>query len=226
MAPRTAPTSQEPAPSSGLIRTGVATYHPEKTPSALDEKIRLGASNAAEAIQQAVALVGRDSTANVLPLQSEVAGSAAESKIADYIPGLKGAAGYLRRRGMTDTQNQFQNLLNVVAHNSVGLLPGSRQSIVLFQNLRDSYATQAGDPPGLRAQKLAKLQELGQRLARLARGEDVTLSDLPGFEDFQPLGTAPAGTPATPASRATPTQPLPGGASLDALEAKYRIKKP
>ena len=178
--------------------------------SALREKILLGSRNAARAIRQAVALVRHDPDANFKPVLSDIAGSAAESRIAEYIPGLKGAAGYARRRAMSANQNKFQNLLNIVAHNSVGLLPGSRQSLVLFQNLRDSYSTSAGDPPELRAQKLALLEDLGRSLEALAQGQDISLAHLPGFEEFEPLGMIPEngqGMPTLPGTTVTPITP-------------------
>lgn len=175
------------------------------------QKIKLGARNAYSAARQAVALVQRDSTANIVPDLSTILGSAAEGQSF-----LKGAAGLARRRAMTGNQNKFQNLLNIVAHNSVGLLPGSRQSLVLFQNLRDSYSTAGGDPPELRAQKLALLQDLAVGLRSLAAGEDVSLAHLPGFEDFEPFGFESAkpkpGAPVAPPANAgtTLTAPNPG----------------
>lgn len=188
-----------------------------KPPNALEQKVQLGAQNAAAAARAAVALARRDAAANVMPVAAEIAEGAAESKIADYVPGLKGAAGALRRSQMTDSQQQFQNLLNVVAHNSVGLLPGSRQSIVLFQNLRSAYASAANDSPGVRAQKLQLLENLAAELERVARGERAQLQTLPGYEDYQPSRAAPptiapvaADTgPAPPAPVVAPPRPSP-----------------
>jgi hypothetical protein len=84
-------------------------------------------------------------------------------------------------------------------------LPGSRQSQVLFNNLVESYAPKAGEDPQTRATKRAARRELALRLRALANGQDVTISDLPGFEGLE--GMAPAGPAAT--ARPTPAQRVP-----------------
>lgn len=203
-------------PAEADVVPGARAAVPGQQSNAQQDKKKLGAANAAEAARAAVALVDSVPDANVYPTSAAWAGGIAESKAGEMV-GLSPLAGAAQRRAMTDEQTQFQNLLNVVAHNAVGLLPGSRQSLVLFKNLRETYASGPGDPPGLRKQKVELLRRLGHQLERMAAGEEVDLSEFPGFEDFVPSGTsAPGGKPSgkSAAPSAAPSNPFAKGGRL------------
>jgi hypothetical protein len=113
---------------------------------------------------------------------------------------------------MTSSQQEFQSYMDQFAHNAVGLLPGSRQSMVLFNNLRQSYVPSAGQSPQAREAKRRQRLELLRRLQAMSQGQPVPLNDLPGFENFD-SGT-PNAAPGSPAP-AAPQQRV-GGRSLRA----------
>ena len=77
---------------------------------------------------------------------------------------LSGVTEPIAQQGMTDAQSVYDTYLNQIAHTTVGLLPGSRQSMVLFNNMRQVYEPIAGMSEATRRAKVNILQNLRQDL--------------------------------------------------------------
>lgn len=177
--------------------------------AALTQKIRLGAQNAAEALDFIDRLVTTDPNADVRTVGTSLAEGA--SRLPLIGTALSGLTEPLAQLAMTPTQQIVQGAFGRFAHNAVGLLPGSRQSLVLFQNLLESYRPKSNESSEARAAKRAARRELAKRLHAIGRGEDVTLTDLPGMEGFDLSGTGTSASPAEPGAP-TPKNPFaPGG---------------
>ena len=164
-----------------------------KPPSGLENKVRLGAHNAADALTRAETLLAQDPEADVEPE------AAAAMEGLSRIPVVGGMATGMveaqRQRRRSPSQQAFQSYMDQFVHNAVGLLPGSRQSIVLFQNLRQAYVPAAGQSPEARAAKRAQRNRLIALLKQLAAGERVDFGDLPGFVEAAPQTGAPSYNP-------------------------------
>ena len=139
------------------------------------EKIKMGASNAANAIRQIERIMSTDPDADIKPITTAIAEGA------EHIPviggALHGAMEPIAQGAMSPTQQQYASAMDQMVHNAVGLLPGSRQSITLFNNLRDSYKAKAGDTPENRAFKAGQLRRLLTKFDALSHGQDVDLAE-------------------------------------------------
>lgn len=178
------------------------------TTNVLAGKVRTGAQNALQALEEADQILREDRTADITPVASGIASSAAQSRIADYVPGLKGGAEALAQSQMTTAQQKFQAAMSRFAHNAVGLLPGSRQSIALFNDLRQAYTPKQGQTSQeFRDASRAARTRLAEKMRQLAKGETVSLGDLPGFAGFE----YPTGGAETPSATKPKTPFSPGG---------------
>jgi hypothetical protein len=171
----------------------------------VNQKAHLGAVNAIDAIDHAIALYDADKTANVVP---QIAAAMEGLSHLPVVGGaFRGTAEAQRQRRMTPTQQEFQGYMDTFAHNAVGLLPGSRQSITLFNNLRNSYARLPGQSDEAGAAKIEQLKRLRARLAEFLEGKPVRLDDVLG-QDFADLTATPTPTAPKPAPR-SPAAPNP-----------------
>lgn len=179
----------------------------------LREKAAAGARTAIESIDDAEKLLVGDPTADVLPLGAALARGA---KAGGGVLGtLAGAAEPLAQRSMTPNQQQFQADMQRMVHSMVGLLPGSRQSIVLFNSLVNAYTPQPGEAAQVRTAKRNARQRAREWLRAVQQGKKVAL--LPELAehgiteaDLELPSGADEARPESPAAPATP--PSPGAA--------------
>ena len=169
----------------------------------LQQKAQMGAVNSIDVIDHMLALYDRDKTADVVPqasaLMEGISGIPVVGKMA------RGTVEAQRQQRMTSNQQQYQGYLDTFTHNTVGLLPGSRQSIALFNNLRNSYGRLPGQSDAAGAAKIEQLRRLRARLLDFVQGKPVRLDDVLGRE-FSDL--TPAGTTIRPTRRATQPRPV------------------
>jgi hypothetical protein len=172
------------------------------------EKAVAGANTAVESIDDAEALLAQNPEADVLPMGAALARGA---KTSGGVVGLVGGvAEPLAQRSMTPPQQQFQADMQRMVHSMVGLLPGSRQSIVLFNSLVNAYTPAPGESPAARTAKRQARLRARHWLDAVRRGESIPIPP-----ELQAAGITEAdlptgGAPATPAPRA-PTAPTDSG---------------
>lgn len=197
-------------PAANTLTPSGGRVHPKPTTTGgvLEQKAQAGASTAVESIDDAEQLLQRNQEADVLPLGAALARGAKAS--GGILGALGGAAEPLAQKSMTPDQQQFQADMQRMVHSMVGLLPGSRQSIVLFNSLVNAYTPQPGESAQTRSAKRAARQRARAWLAAVAQGRQVpvppelaaagiTEADLVG------VGTPPdEDTPAPPAPSSGP----------------------
>jgi len=150
------------------------------------EKIKIGAQTAVAALDKIEALLEKDPNADVTTLMASLGHGVVGAPVIGKMIG--GAGNYLEQQGRTPTQQEFQAAINEFAHSAVGLLPGSRQSLTLFNSMVDAYRPVAGESAESRAAKRDARRKLRARLARIAE-----TGDEPGeAELLAPPGVAPA----------------------------------
>jgi hypothetical protein len=175
---------------------------PDTTGGFLEQKAQAGAGTAVESIDEAEALLRRNANADRLPLGAALARGA---KTGGGLTGvLGGLAEPLAQRSMTPDQQEFQAAMQRMVHSMVGLLPGSRQSQVLFNSLVNAYTPQPGESAQARSAKRAARARAREWLAAVAGGhrvpvppelaaQGITAEDLlPSEDETAPL-TPPSG---------------------------------
>lgn len=199
-------------------RTGkiIATYprgeRPGSESSVLRLKAQAGAETAVEAIDEAERLLGQDSNADVLPVGAALARGAKTS--GGLIGTLAGIAEPLAQQSMTENQQQFQAAIQRMVHSMVGLLPGSRQSIVLFNSLVNAYTPQPNESAQARsAKRAARLRARGW-LDAIRRGEKIPIPPELGAAGITegdidvPSGAGGGAAPSRPSGAASPAAPV------------------
>jgi hypothetical protein len=180
----------------------------------LRQKASAGARTAIESIDHAEGLIASDPNADVLPLGAALARGAKTS--GGMIGAIAGAAEPLAQKSMTSHQQQFQADMQRMVHSMVGLLPGSRQSIVLFNSLVNAYTPQPGEAAETRTAKREARSRAREWLRAVERGEKIPL--LPELvaagitpADIESDGVDEEGAPAdvfpSPAPSAAPQAP-------------------
>jgi len=168
----------------------------------LEQKARAGSGTAVESIDDAERLLARNPEADVLPLGAALARGAKTS--GGLIGAIAGAAEPLAQRSMTPDQQQFQADAQRMVHSMVGLLPGSRQSQVLFNSLVNAYTPQPGESPQARNAKRAARLRARHWLAAIAEGRSVPIPP-----ELAEAGITPAdiGGPDEESDEPTPESP-------------------
>jgi len=170
------------------------------------QKASAGARTAIESIDHAESLYAHNANADVLPLGAALARGA---KTSGGIMGvIAGAAEPLAQKSMTPSQQQFQADMQRMVHSMVGLLPGSRQSITLFNSLVNAYTPQPGEAPETRQAKRAARQRAKVWLKAVESGQQVELLPELSAAGVSPEEVSAGGgsATATPGS-VTPTTP-------------------
>jgi len=174
------------------------------------EKAAAGARTAIQAIDDAESLYSQGPEVDVLPLGAALARGAKTG--GGLVGAIAGAAEPLAQQSMTPGQQQFQADMQRMVHSMVGLLPGSRQSVTLFNSLVNAYTPQPSEAPQARAAKRAARQRAKVWLAAVSQGQKVPI--LPELaehgitdSDVTVEGAAPVASPAQPPAPVTPAAP-------------------
>lgn len=171
------PTDRGPIPRAGTTSTTT-------TGGFLDNKLHLGAANALSALNNLRNLELNPATRG----SNRISWGAAAAEGAEEVAGMSGVMRGLRNWLMPANNQQYRNAINQIVHNIVGLLPGSRQSIVLFMSLQDALRAEPNEAPESIAYKTQLMFELIPRLEAIYNGQRVPLHDvlgrLPGFAGY------------------------------------------
>lgn len=193
-------------PSANTLTPSGGRVHPKPVlGGVLEQKATAGAGTALESIDDAERLLAANPEADVLPLGAALARGAKTS--GGLMGTLGGIAEPLAQRSMTPDQQQFQADMQRMVHSMVGLLPGSRQSIVLFNSLVNAYTPLPNESAQTRTAKRAARQRARAWLAAIAAGKPVPVPPELAAAGITDADITPSPTTTSPAPAPSPRTP-------------------
>jgi len=159
------------------------------------------------ALQQQNALEDADQTAGVTPAGYAAAQGIANIGILGGHP-LSGVAGPVAQQMLTPAQAEFQRAAVTARHHYLSLLPHSRGSLGILEDINKATTAPAGqtDPGVLKSYRQARNDIITQLQARIAATEAAggTKAPLPA-PSAPPAAPAPTGPPPVPVAPVPPT---------------------
>lgn len=167
------------------VRIGPAPVAQGTLGSVMGQETRAAARNALAALNQADAILKRDSNADILPPEVSLARGAQHIPVIGTM--LSGAMEPAAQAAMTPAQKQFQQAMDQFLHNYSALLPRGGRSVAILQNLRSSFTPGPGqNEPEVRAAFVKARDDLRRTLTDLAAGN--VSGSLPGADQIPDSG--------------------------------------